>query len=197
MPRTALLLTAIAAGLVIGGVAWSGIATAAVSSDSSTAADARLVVDLSERRLRAVVDGETVGTYRIAVGKAGHETPTGNFRIARIIWNPSWVPPDSEWARDRRPTPPGDPDNPMGRVKIFFAEPDYYIHGTEAEGSLGTAASHGCLRMKNADVVELARLVMEHGGEKRSPNWFRRVLNRVTDTREVRLSSPVPIRISG
>ena len=70
----------------------------------------------------------------------------------------------------------------MGRVKIFFAEPDYYIHGTEAEESLGTAASHGCLRMSNDDVIELARLVMEHGGEARSPNWFRRILNRVTDT---------------
>jgi murein L,D-transpeptidase YcbB/YkuD len=83
----------------------------------------------------------------------------------------------------------------MGRVKIFFSDPDYYIHGTSDEGSLGRAASHGCIRMSNADVVEVARLVMEYGGQTRPPSWFRRIINRVTDTQEVRLTSAVPIQV--
>ena len=83
----------------------------------------------------------------------------------------------------------------MGRVKIFFADPDYYIHGTNDESSLGRAASHGCLRMRNEDVIALAKVVMEHGGETRPASWFRRIINRVTDTQEVRLSTPVAIRI--
>ena len=50
--------------------------------------------------------------------------------------------------------------------------------------------------MANADVVELARMVMEHGGENRSPNWFQRIINFVRSTEEVRLSDPVSLRIT-
>jgi murein L,D-transpeptidase YcbB/YkuD len=83
----------------------------------------------------------------------------------------------------------------MGRVKLFFLEPTYYLHGTNDESSVGRAVSHGCIRMRNEDIVALARLVMEHGGEPREPGWFQRILNRVRSTEEVRLSTPVPIEI--
>jgi len=158
-------------------------------------ARARLEVDISDRKLRVRIGDEVTASYTVAVGTSKHPTPVGQFSIRRIVWNPSWVPPDSEWARDEKPTPPGHPDNPMGRVKIYFKAPTYYIHGTDAVGTLGTAASHGCLRMRNADVIELAKLVMEHGGERRSPGWFQRILNAITDTEEVRLSSPVAVTI--
>jgi hypothetical protein len=49
--------------------------------------------------------------------------------------------------------------------------------------------------MRNADVIALGRMVLEHGGERRDPGRFRPVLNRVTDTRDVRLSTPVPMRV--
>ena len=62
-----------------------------------------------------------------------------------------------EWARGREYTPPG-PNNPMGRVKLFFM-PLYFIHGTPERESIGTPASHGCVRMKNADIIELFDLV--------------------------------------
>jgi murein L,D-transpeptidase YcbB/YkuD len=180
--------------LLAGPTAGRGEATGAAATHA-VEARAEIVVSLSGRRLRMMVGGEEVAAYPIAVGKAGHETPTGSFRIRRIIWNPSWRPPDAPWARGRKPTPPGDPDNPMGRAKIFFAEPDYYIHGTGEEGSLGRAASHGCIRMRNDDVIALAKLLMEHGGESRPPSWFRQVINRATDTREVRLQAPVSMRV--
>src|SRR5690606_32087343 len=180
-----------AAFLLLGVAVAASAAPKAESLDAAGGREARIEVDLSDRKLRTKLGDETVATYSIAIGKEGHRTPTGAFRIRRIVWNPSWTPPDSEWARDKRPTPPGDPDNPMGRVKIFFAEPDYYIHGTSDAGSIGRAASHGCIRMTNDAVVEVARFVMENGGEPRDPGWFRRILNRVRDTREVRLSKPV------
>jgi lipoprotein-anchoring transpeptidase ErfK/SrfK len=154
-----------------------------------------IVVDLSERMLY-VMDGEEVSReYRVAVGKPRHPTPRGSFNVRRIVWNPRWVPPDAEWAKDKRAREPGDPRNPMGRVKIFFQSPDYYIHGTRETDSLGQAESHGCIRMRNADAIALARLVMEHGGARRSPGWFQRVINRVRSTQEVRLSDPVPMRV--
>lgn len=182
-------------GLVLAGVTGFRSGPAEPASAKATVVQAEITVDLSDRRLRMMIGDEEVASYPVAIGKDGHTTPTGTFRVRRMIWNPSWVPPDEPWARGRKPTPPGDPNNPMGRVKIFFAEPDYYIHGTSDEASIGRAASHGCLRMSNEDVIELAKLVMEHGGETRPPNWFRRVLNRVTDTQEVRLATPVPMRV--
>jgi murein L,D-transpeptidase YcbB/YkuD len=164
-------------------------AVAAVSNGYS------LKVDLSERRLYVMEGGSVSASYAVAVGAPGFPTPRGTFRIRRIVWNPSWVPPDSEWAKKKIARGPGDPKNPMGRVKIFFREPDFYIHGTREVDSLGQAESHGCIRMANPNVIALAQQVMAHGGAARSPNWFKRVVNRVTSTQEVRLSNPVTVQI--
>jgi lipoprotein-anchoring transpeptidase ErfK/SrfK len=164
----------------------------AVSFEEATL---RVRVDISERRLYVEENGAQIGTYGVAVGTGSHPTPRGAFSSRRIIWNPRWVPPDSEWAKNERPRAAGDPKNPMGRVKIFFREPDYYIHGTNAESSIGTAASHGCLRMRNEDVIALARLMMEHGGAPVEPGLIRRLINNIRQTREVRLTNPVPIRV--
>src|SRR5690606_41559711 len=61
----------------------------------------RIDVDLSDRSLQLLVGDEVVAAYTVAVGKAHHATPTGDFQVRRPIWNPSWTPPDSEWARDK------------------------------------------------------------------------------------------------
>lgn len=157
----------------------------------------QIEVNLSTRRLSVLQGGEVVESYPVAIGKPSYPTPKGNFKIRRLIWNPSWVPPDSPWAKKKRPTPPGHPNNPMGKVKIFFSEPDYYIHGTKFVDSLGEAESHGCLRMRNDDVVALAAKVMAAGGKPAEAGWFRRMVNRVRSTQEVRLASGVPVIIRG
>jgi lipoprotein-anchoring transpeptidase ErfK/SrfK len=189
-------VTAFAAGLLVGG---GGAATQAAASERAEVAAAAdgfsITVDLSDRMLYVNRGGETVREYRVAIGQRRHPTPTGSFSVRRLVWNPRWVPPDAEWAKEKRAREPGDPRNPMGRVKIFFRSPDYYIHGTRETDSLGQAESHGCIRMRNADVIELGRMVMENGGASRSPGWFRRVLNSVTRTQEVRLSTPVSMRV--
>ena len=154
----------------------------------------RLEVDVSERTLTVLEHGEAIRTFDVTVGTSRHPTPTGRYTIDWIVWNPSWNPPNSDWARGKKPIGPG-PDNPMGRVKMFFRQPAYYVHGTVRDDQIGEAASHGCVRMRNDDVIELAQLVMEHGGEPREPNWFKRVINRFRDTREVTLDAPVPVMI--
>lgn len=188
--------------LATGAVVLAAAGAAPFSFDSEAAAGPapeaeaiKLVVDLSDRELYVIQGGEVERTYSVAVGKPEHPTPRGEFRIRRIIWNPRWVPPDAAWARGKKARAPGDPQNPMGRVKMFFKEPDYYVHGTHAEDSLGQAESHGCIRMRNGDVIELAKLVMQNGGENREPGWFRRVINRVTHTQDVRLSDPVRFEV--
>lgn len=155
----------------------------------------RLEVDLSDRVLTVHRGNEVVDTFPVAVGQPGHETPTGEFTISRIIWNPTWVPPDSEWAEDAERKEPGEPSNPMQGAKLFFKYPTYYIHGTNAPSSLGSAASHGCVRMKEDDVQQLARMVQEAGEAHRPDRWYKDVIANEKDLREVTLSEPVPVRI--
>ena len=153
-------------------------------------------MDLSERELVAIVDGDTVRRFTVAVGQDGYPTPEGAFKIRKVIFNPAWKPPDSKWAKGKSAKPPGHPENPMKLVKMFFKEPDYYIHGTADRDSLGTADSHGCIRMSKGDVEELTRLVMEHGGKPMPEPWYRRIFRRRT-TKVVYLEMPVPIEIRG
>ena len=118
--------------------------------------DLEVVVNIPSGRLQLVDGDSVVRSYPVSVGSAQYPTPVGSYLLATVIWNPWWnPPPESGWARDRKPEPPG-PNNPMGRVKLHMDEL-IYIHGTNAEGRLGAPASHGCIRMSNADVVDLAR----------------------------------------
>ena len=136
------------------------------STARSRAADEpiKLAVSLSARELRVIEDGTTVVTYGVAVGRPGHPTPTGTFRTGEIVWNPSWTPPPTKWAANKRYQPPGAASNPMQAVKIYFQAPYYFIHGTNNPGSIGEAASHGCLRMVPDDARELARRIERAGG---------------------------------
>lgn len=142
----------------------------------------------------AFVDGVEVERFPVAIGTEKYPTPIGDFEIRKVIWNPSWKPPDSKWARGKSAKPPGHPENPMKLVKMFFKEPDYYIHGTGDEDSLGKAESHGCIRMAPEDVTRLAQLVMEHGGKPMPEPWYKRILHRKS-TKVVYLEDPVPVAI--
>jgi murein L,D-transpeptidase YcbB/YkuD len=157
-------------------------------------ASLNIQVDLDDRELRVYEEDELLETYPVAIGKDEKPTPTGDFSIRKIIWNPSWVPPNEKWARGKTAKPPGHPENPMKRVKMFFKEPDYYIHGTGEIDSLGQKKSHGCVRMAPDDVTKLAQLVMEHGGEPRSLPWYRRIF-RSRSSKTVLLNNPIPITI--
>src|SRR5215210_1414764 len=126
---------------------------------SEAAPPLRLEVNLSSRELKVIENGRVSRTYGVAVGKPGHPTPKGSFRTGSIDWNPSWTPPDAPWAKNKKPQPPGAPSNPIQGVKIYFRAPDYYIHGTNAPGSIGEAASHGCIRMTESDATSLARRI--------------------------------------
>jgi lipoprotein-anchoring transpeptidase ErfK/SrfK len=149
-----------------------------------------LAAVLSQKRLYVLRRGRITTWYDVAIGKELHPTPTGNFTVKRLIWNPAWVPPDEEWARDKQPRGPKDPANPMKAVKIFFREPDYYIHGTGDLASLGSAASHGCLRMHPEQAARLAQSLMDLSGVSWDWSRIRRLLH-LGDTKTVNLKHPV------
>ena len=169
--------------------------TAAAVPARAQAPSMEIVVNIPAGRLDVLQGGERIRSYPVSVGLPRHATPTGQAGIQRMVWNPSWTPPDSEWARDERPAGPGW-NNPMGRVKMhLFA--DYYVHGTPArnERHLGRPASHGCIRMRNADVMELARLVLRADGAPVSEQTVDRLAANPGMTRELRLSGRVRVRI--
>jgi lipoprotein-anchoring transpeptidase ErfK/SrfK len=94
--------------------------------------------------------------YKIAVGKAGTETTAGRYKIVEKVVNPPWHAPDKAWAGDLagKTVPPGDPQNPLEARWMGFHD-GQGIHGTTDLASLGSAASHGCIRMSVPAVKEL------------------------------------------
>ena len=157
-------------------------------------ASAYLEAVLADRKLHVTLPGGEQKTYDVAIGTAAYPTPTGSFTISRIVWNPGWVPPNSGWARGKRARSPQDPGNPMKVAKIFFKQPDYYIHGTGHVESLGTAASHGCLRMHPDEVAELGAALMQAGGVSHDWEWVKRTL-RVGTTRTINLKTPIRLTV--
>jgi lipoprotein-anchoring transpeptidase ErfK/SrfK len=156
-----------------------------------------LRANLRARILTVQRGDSTLKTYAVAVGQDTYPTPLGSFSIRKIVWNPSWhPPPNSEWAKGKTAKGPGDPGNPMKVVKIFFEEPDYYIHGTDDVESLGSAASHGCLRMDPDEVADLAKIIMEHGGQPHEENWFWRIIHSRREEKVVYLDNPISLTIS-
>ena len=152
----------------------------------------RLIINLPSYQLEVWDGDEKIRSYTATIGAPDFPTPTGGFQITRIEWNPSWTPPPSPWARGEKKAPPG-PNNPMGRVKMQFD--DYlYVHGTSKEGELGGAHSHGCIRLSNADALDLARLIATRTGAL-TDGEIAALEASPRRTRSVRLPSPVPIRI--
>jgi lipoprotein-anchoring transpeptidase ErfK/SrfK len=108
-----------------------------------------VVVIFRESKRLTLFDGRrAVRSFRIATGTSEYPTPIGNFSIATKQRDPWWIPPpDSEWARDAKPVPPG-PGNPLGTRWMGLTAPLVGIHGTPDAASIGYSASHGCIRMR-------------------------------------------------
>jgi lipoprotein-anchoring transpeptidase ErfK/SrfK len=87
-----------------------------------------------------------VRSFPVAVGQPAWPTPLGSFHIRTMTRNPWWYPPNQPWAAGAKPVPPG-PGNPLGTRWMGLNIGGVGIHGTYNSGSIGTAASHGCIRM--------------------------------------------------
>jgi lipoprotein-anchoring transpeptidase ErfK/SrfK len=121
-----------------------------------------ITIDRAHFTLRLWKNLHLAHSYRIAVGRQGLETPAGFYEINDRQVNPSWHVPNSAWAGDLagRVIPPG-PDDPIKARWLGFYN-GAGIHGTDEISSLGTAASHGCIRMSIPDVEQLYPQVPLH-----------------------------------
>lgn len=114
-----------------------------------------IVVDRSAFTLRLYDHLRLVRSYPVAIGAIGYDTPTGLYRIQSKAVNPAWHVPRRPWAGDLagKVIPPG-PDNPIKARWLGFYD-GAGIHGTDAVSSIGSRASHGCVRMRIPDVIDL------------------------------------------
>jgi lipoprotein-anchoring transpeptidase ErfK/SrfK len=114
-----------------------------------------ITVDRGAFQLRLWKNLKLAKMYTIAVGMAGLQTPAGLYHIQDKEVNPSWHVPNSAWAGSLAGTtiPPG-PDDPL-KARWMGIFNGAGIHGTDELGSLGSAASHGCIRMAIPDVIQL------------------------------------------
>ena len=160
--KTAALRRRLAQALTVPGVDRSVRAPVRIIQPKVTQAELAekyptlLVVDRANFRLRYYKNLQLAKEYTVAVGAVGFDTPAGLYHIQNKAVNPAWSVPNSGWAGSLAGTvvPGGVPENPL-KARWLGIYDGAGIHGTDQTYSLGTAASHGCIRMAIADVIEL------------------------------------------
>ena len=115
-----------------------------------------ITIDRNNFRLRLFKRLKFSRSYGVAVGQPAYPTPTGRFQISNKQVNPAWTAPNSPWAGELAgtTTPGGSASNPL-RARWMGIAGGVGIHGTSQEYSIGSRASHGCIRMRVADVIDL------------------------------------------
>lgn len=124
-----------------------------------------IVINLAEYRMYFYPKGENVvHTYPLGIGREGWGSPVATTTIIAKTPNPAWYPPKSireEHAAEGDPLPmvvPAGPDNPLGPFKFSLGTTGYLIHGSNKKFGIGMRVSHGCFRMLNENVLELAKM---------------------------------------
>jgi len=136
-------------------VAGAMVGRADAADTANEAVVRRLVVSIPDRKLAVIENNEVVEVFAVAVGAPNSPSPTGTFTIVTRVANPTYYHPGKVIA-------PG-PQNPIGTRWIGLNQKGYGIHGTDQPASIGYAKSHGCIRLRNADVERLFERV--HSGD--------------------------------
>ena len=126
-------------------------AAEAMAQDQQGRTTRRIVVSIADRKLAVVEGDKVVRIFETAVGAPVSPSPTGVFKIANHIADPTWY-------GKGKVVPPGK-GNPIGTRWLGLSLKGYGIHGTNVPSSIGKAASHGCIRMRNHEVEELFKMV--------------------------------------
>jgi lipoprotein-anchoring transpeptidase ErfK/SrfK len=125
--------------------------TRALAADASTGSAStplrRIVVSIPDRKLALIENDSVVRVFDVAVGAPESPSPVGTFTIVTRVTNPAYYHPGKVIA-------PGA-TNPIGTRWIGLSEKGFGIHGTDDPESIGHARSHGCIRLRNADVEKL------------------------------------------
>jgi lipoprotein-anchoring transpeptidase ErfK/SrfK len=123
----------------------------ALAQENAARPTRRIVVSIPDRKLAVMESGRVVKIFPTAVGAPASPSPAGSYKIVTSI-------PDPTWYYRGKVIGPGK-SNPLGTRWLGLSIKGYGIHGTNSPASIGTSASHGCVRMRNHDVEELFGMV--------------------------------------
>jgi len=155
--------------------------------------DVKIIINIPATTMTLYENGQPKIRSKVSVGTGIYPTPEDHMYINHIVWNPWWIPPPSDWAKDEEKTPPG-PGNPLGLIKIPMQR-GYMLHGTNARSSVGRAASHGCMRMYNQDAAALGWYLQTHFSNKTDPSLRERYSKQRTTSFQVNLNQRIPVDI--
>jgi lipoprotein-anchoring transpeptidase ErfK/SrfK len=154
---SAILVAASLLVLAILAAATPAAANGSVVAFNDTVSPGTIVIRTNQRRLYLVLGQGRALTYPVGVGRAGQQW-AGRAVVESKRIRPAWAPPpDIKRENPRLPDviAGGAPNNPMGVAALVLSGGEYAIHGTNRPGSVGRFVSHGCIRMYNADIVDL------------------------------------------
>lgn len=139
------------------------VAPALAQSATATQPSRTVLVSIPDRQLAVLEDGQVIATFPVAVGAAVSPSPVGEFQIVTRVANPTYYRPGN--------VIPAGKNNPVGTRWLGLSHKGYGIHGTNVPKSIGHAASHGCIRLRNEDIERLFTMlrvgdVVEIRGER-------------------------------
>lgn len=125
----------------------------------------KITINVPAFQLTLWQNGKEVKTYFVGVGMKDYPIYIGHREASEVIWNPNWIPPDSDWVEGSKTVKPlevilpTDPRNPIGKLKIPLGG-GYLIHQAKGVQDLGSLVSHGCVRMLKPDLYDLAEKIV-------------------------------------
>jgi lipoprotein-anchoring transpeptidase ErfK/SrfK len=142
----------------------AGDSASAAGSAAASAGIAKLIISRKGYWTHAVdASGKILYHFPSTLGAGYDPSPTGDFKVTNISWNPAFHYQPTLFAEvsDKKPEAhlPKGPNSPVGVIWMALSKPHYGIHGTSAPETIGYANSHGCVRLTNWDATELGRLV--------------------------------------
>lgn len=124
----------------------------------------RLTLNIPSFQLTVWQSGKEVAMYHVGVGKIDFPVPVSLRNATSIEFNPVWIPPSSDWIEKSSTVKAGevvlptDPRNPLGKIKIPLGY-GYLLHQAKGPGDIGGLVSHGCIRVMEKDLYEIAQMI--------------------------------------
>lgn len=163
--------------------------------------DTRIVINAPAYRMDVFENGALVKSYLIGIGYPEFPLPTGMRMTDAIIFNPTWTPPDEPWVESPnskvkvgQKVAAGSKLNPLGLVKIPIGLPSL-VHGGKSPGQLGGFASHGCVGLTNAQVIDLSKRLAELGGIEITDDQIAKYGRKRTQTKLISLLWPILVEL--
>lgn len=162
--------------------------------------DIKITINVPAFQMTLWQNGKEVKTYPIGVGLEDYPIYVGLRSASQVIWNPNWIPPASDWVEGSKKVKAGeiilptDPRNPLGKLKIPLGD-GYLIHQAKGVSDLGGLVSHGCVRVLQPDLYDLAEKIVAARELEVTPAQISKAKN-TKKTLAAELNPNIPVEIT-